>query len=129
MRTWMTIAIAGGSIAFLGLLQKASGAHMIFWGMSGTTPEDYPFFATYYYHANAGAFLNLALPPAVGLAVRAFGRPDQHISRSLWLTAALLTVVAVLANTSRMAQLLGIIMAFVLVMGPVRQAIRGISKV
>src|SRR4051794_16690998 len=73
LQLWGAIALAGGSIALLGLLEKASGAKALFWqtpimGYSSST-----FFASYYYHANAGAFLNLVLPFTAGLALRAFG--------------------------------------------------------
>src|SRR5438034_6172684 len=50
LRLWYTIGLVAGSIAFLGLLQKATGAQMIFW--QPPPPEDVrgtTFFATYYY--------------------------------------------------------------------------------
>lgn len=111
-RLWWMVAIAGGSIALLGLLQKASKAPMIFWQMR--QPHDTStFFGTYYYHANAGALLNLALPIVIGLAVRTFSRPSTPVARAISLSAALLTTVAVFSNTSKAAQLLGIGVLFV----------------
>ncbi len=58
-RFFASCALAGGSVAIFGLLQRALHAPSIFW-----LHEDmsYNFFATYRYHGNAGAFLNLAWP-------------------------------------------------------------------
>ena len=76
IQLWVVLGVAAGSISLLGLLQKATGAQAILWqtpiGHYGSN-----FFATYYYHANAGAFLNLVLPLTAGLAVRAFGIPSS----------------------------------------------------
>ncbi len=67
LELWWVIVIAGTSISLLGLLQKATGAPMIFWATpTGPPPPPTTFFATYFYHANAGAFLNLTWPFAAG---------------------------------------------------------------
>src|SRR5262249_59281390 len=80
---------------------------MIFWQTAppgGTTT----FFATYYYHGNAGAYLNLVWPLIAGLTVRAFTKPSHPGIRALWVSVLILTLAAVLANTSRMAQLIAL---------------------
>jgi hypothetical protein len=103
------IGLVAGSIAFLGLLQKATGAQMIFWQKAppwGVTT----FFATYYYHANAGAFLNLVWPLTAGLAIRAFTTRSRPTTRAMWISVFVLTVAAVLANTSRVAQLIALLL-------------------
>jgi O-Antigen ligase len=120
IQLWVVIAIAAGSISLVGLLQKATGAQAILW----QTPIGYHygsnFFATYYYHGNAGAFLNLVLPLTAGLAVRAFGIPSSPGVRAIWLTVFLLNLAALAANTSRMAQLIAVLIVFALVarLGP-----------
>jgi hypothetical protein len=109
LRLWYTIGLVAGSIAFLGLLQKATGARMIFWQTApvwGATT----FFATYYYHANAGAFLNLVWPLTAGLAIRTFATRSHPVLRAMWISIFVLTVAAVLANTSRMAQLIALLL-------------------
>src|SRR5207237_10078176 len=106
IRLWYLIVLVAGSIAFLGLLQKATGADMIF--LQPPPPEDVrvtTFFATYYYHGNAGAFLNLVWPLTAGLVIRAFTHGSHPWMRAMWTSLFLLTIAAVLANTSRMAQL------------------------
>jgi len=119
LRLWYVIGLVAGSIAFLGLLQKATGAQMIFWQKAppwGATT----FFATYYYHANAGAFLNLVWPLTAGLAIRAFTTRCHPTMRAMWISVFVLTVAAVLANTSRVAQLIALLLmvAIFLQFGP-----------
>src|SRR6266446_4868410 len=113
LRLWYTIGLVAGSIAFLGLLQKATGARMIFWQTAppwGATT----FFATYYYHGNAGAFLNLVWPLTAGLAVRAFSTRSHPAMRAMWMSVFVLTIAAVVANTSRMAQLIALFLLIAL---------------
>jgi O-antigen ligase/polysaccharide polymerase Wzy-like membrane protein len=134
LRLWWTIALAGGSIALLGLLQKATGAEMIFWQPNRLpvlpfhhrgTPA---FFATYYYHGNAGAFLNLMLPATAGLTVRVFTRPAQPVVRAIALTLLITLVVAIFANTSRMSELIGAVLLLILVVRFTPTIFRGLSK-
>src|SRR6266487_6489908 len=109
LRLWYTIGLVGGSIAFVGLLQKATGARMIFWQTAplwGATT----FFATYYYHGNAGAYLNLVWPLIAGLAVRAFTTRGHAVLRAMWTSVSIVTVAAVLSNTSRMAQFVALLL-------------------
>jgi hypothetical protein len=109
LRLFYMIGLVGGSIAFLGLLQKATGAHMIFWQTAPPWGAK-TFFATYYYHGNAGAFLNLVWPLTVGLTIRSFTAPCHPATRAVWLSMLVLTIAGVLANTSRMAQLIALLL-------------------
>jgi hypothetical protein len=109
LRLWYVIGFVAGSIAFLGLLQKATGARMIFWQTAPPWGVS-TFFATYYYHGNAGAFLNLVWPLTAGLAIRAFATRSHPGMRAMWISVFILTVAGVLANTSRMAQLVAILL-------------------
>jgi O-Antigen ligase len=111
LRLWYVIGLVGGSIAFLGLLQKATGTLMIFWQPPPPEPVRVTtFFATYYYHGNAGAFLNLAWPLSSGLVIRSFASGSHPWMRAMWTSVFLLTMAAVLANTSRMAQLVAFLL-------------------
>lgn len=65
LRVWWTMTLAAASMILFGLFQRVLGAPSIFWLGK---PTDAPFFGTYYYHGNAGAFINLAFPLVVVLA-------------------------------------------------------------
>jgi len=56
----------------------------------------------------------LVLPLTSGLAVRSFITPSSAGLRALWLSIFVLTLVAVFANTSRMAQLIAILILIAL---------------
>ena len=114
VRLWWTIALAGGSIAFLGLIQKATGAGMIFW-QKPDTGDLTTFFATYYTHGNSGAYLNLVLPAAIVLALRGFVRKSAPLIRAVSLALCLLIVVATIANTSRGGQAIAVLLVVALV--------------
>ena len=112
---WYVIGLVGGSIAFLGLLQKATGAQMIFW--QPPPPPEYgvtTFFATYFYHGNAGAFLNLVWPVSAGLVIRAFTMGGQPGMRALWTIVLLVIIAGVASNTSRMAQVVAVVLLVVI---------------
>jgi hypothetical protein len=114
LRLWYVIGLVGGSIALLGLLQKATGAQMLFW--QPPHPNEYlrvsTFFATYYYHGNAGAFLNLVWPLTAGLVIRAFSNRSNPGMRAVWISLFIVTIAGVLANTSRMSQVLALVLLF-----------------
>jgi len=115
LRLWYVISLIGGSIAFLGLLQKATGAQMIFW--QPPPPPEYgvtTFFATYFYHGNAGAFLNLVWPLSAGLVIRAFTSRSQPGLRALWTIVFIITIAGVVANTSRMAQVVALVLLIII---------------
>src|SRR2546423_3671061 len=119
MRLWYALAFSAGSIALLGLAERGTGARMIFWQPLDPQSDFTTFFASYYYHGNAGAFFNLMLPPAAGLVIWMIAR-RSYLGRAIWGATLLLIVLAIAANTSRMAQ----VIAFLLVVAIVATMLR-----
>ncbi len=113
-RLWVTLVVAGGSIAALGVVQRAAGAPTIFWedptARSPTESYVKTFFASFYYHANAGAFLNLCLPLTAALALRAATRPTHPLVHAVCVSAFVLQVLASVMITSRAAQAIALLL-------------------
>ena len=103
-RVWVTIAATGLSMVVLGLAQRFTEAPGIFWYPYRYVGES--FFATFRYHANAGAYINLVLPFIVALAVRAFYREGAEKGRVFWTLAALVTAASGFINVSRAANVI-----------------------
>lgn len=99
LRLWWTVALTGVSICLLGLVQKLAGAPMIFWeqGRNG-----YYFFATYLYHGNAGAYINLILPWVMLLTFRAFQR-GGGMEKALLVPGMMICLAAAFSHASKAA--------------------------
>jgi len=113
-RFWLVLSLAGVSIVVLGLVQRLSGAPGIFWRTDlecGNT-----FFATYRYHANAGAFINLILPFVAAQCASAFRRDASGFGKVFWTLSVLAVITSACVNLSRAATLISAgIMAIFLV--------------
>lgn len=99
---WVTvIACTGAAIASFGVAQQAGVVTFVATRMSQMEGE---YFATYNYHGNAGAYMNLALPLSFALCLYAIRAPEPRVH--LYSSAALfaLTLIGILANSSRGAQ-------------------------
>lgn len=98
----------GTAFVLFGLWQRLAEAPTIYWEegpRAGGT-----FFGTFRYHANAGAFLNAALPFCVGMAVWAFRPGGGSGGRVVGVLSSLLVVVGGLVNVSRAANILLIVL-------------------
>ena len=118
-RLFLTLALSGGLLLLFGLVQRATGASGIFWEPSPPST----FFATYFYHANAGAFINLTLPLVAGQTILAFKNKNQ-LRRAFWGFLMLATATAVFVNTSRASTLIGILILTTIVFGVAVIALR-----
>lgn len=97
-RFWWTITLTGTSIVLFGLVQKVTGAPLL---PFENVRAGSLYFATYFYHANGGAFINLVLPLAIGLAAVAARKSAK--ARTLLNPCAVICVAGAFINTSRAA--------------------------
>jgi O-antigen ligase len=102
-----TVVLTGLSLAVLGLAQRLTHAPGIFWQAE---PAPGHFFATFRYHSNAGAFLNLVWPVLAGFLAAAFRWPG-HGRRKYTLGAGVIVLLAgVLVCASRAAAVLAVLL-------------------
>jgi len=101
------LAISVTLLALLGLVQRAAGAHDIFFGERRISKY---FFATFMYHANAGAFFNLYWPVIAGFFFLSLGKRKSNLRDKLflqfWSFALVITTLALFVHGSRAASLL-----------------------
>ena len=97
-RLLWTMGGTGVSVVLLGLTQKLTHATAVFWG-----PENMgdTFFATWRYHANAGAFMNLVWPLLAAWTALAFLREEARWKKILLTTGLVICLAGLAVNTSR----------------------------
>jgi|GEM_PF-396455 len=110
LRLWWAISIAGVSIITLGLIQKMANAPMIFWE---TGRAGHYFFATYLYHGNAGAFINLVLPLIIGLTIQAFYK-NQKSAMAIMAPVSVVCIAGAFSHASKAGMAISILLLLVL---------------
>ncbi len=123
MGLWKALAITGASIAIYGLGAKAGIVPPMF-NVPGAQAS---VFGSFVYHGVAGAYLNLAIPAQIGLALLYFGRPGRKAKGLFWAASAMITIIGVMVNISRGAALIcggELALLFVLVIWNVRRDVR-----
>jgi O-antigen ligase len=120
-RLFLTLALNGGLLLLFGLVERAAAAEGVFWEASASRST---FFATYFYHANAGAFINLTLPIVAGQAIVAFQSQRGQFERAFWGFLLLVSITAVFVNTSRASMLIGMVIIAALGVGAAMVAVR-----
>jgi O-antigen ligase len=108
-RIWWTAAINGIALMICGIVMKVAGVHIV----SYLDPTDigWDSFAFYFYHGNAGAFINLILPLVAGLTALAFIHRDAVTERAIWMPGLLICIASSVTSLSKagMAISLGIL--------------------
>lgn len=107
-KTWLkrllaAVVLAGCSIALFGLVQKCLNMPSFFWEGKKYGPS---VFATYRNDSNAGAYLNLAVPLAMGFLLITVSRGKKHFLRTFWLVVLILLLGASIVHTSRAATII-----------------------
>ncbi len=106
-RLLIAIAGTGVTIALFGLAQKITGTPIFIWepGLFGANS-----FATYRYHANAAAYLNLTWPICATLAIEAFRTKEAFFARAIWLPGTIVVLAGVGVNVSKGGHLVAVIL-------------------
>ena len=112
-RIWRTMAATGVTLVLFGLLQSAFAQPLLVWRREDSTV---PYFATYYYHGNAGSLINLVLPLVAGRAALTLRTPDSHAGRAFWFPGLFICIAGAFVNVSRSAMSITVLMCFVLLL-------------
>lgn len=104
----LSMALSGALISVCGIILKLSGDPLMryVWRPADIDWND---FAFYRYHANAGAFLNLAWPFILVFTRRAFTQKIGPVRRAIWIAAALACGFALILNASKASLAIGLL--------------------
>jgi O-antigen ligase len=119
-RVWWTLALTGISIVLCGLVMKIAGYHIT--SYKDESDIGWNSFALYFYHANAGAYINLVIPLVAGLAALAFLQPHAADRRALWMPGTILCIAGAVATLSKGAMVISLLLLFFLVPWFIRRA-------
>ncbi len=101
------IAGSGTLLALYGLIQRFSPIPLLYWEQADLSHN---LFATYYYHGNAGAFMNLVFPFAFAAAIRGFAVKQSPGLRAFGVAALFLNLAAAIAIASKAAQVITVVL-------------------
>ncbi len=96
------IVWSGLALTVYGLAQRLLNLPLLLWSESAL---QHNLFASFYYHGNAGAFVNVLVPLLIAYTTLAFCRPAAHASRAFWISSLMLVLAAEVAIASKAAML------------------------
>ena len=106
------VSASGLVVAGIGLWMRVSGDAMEFWGKARLQSNA---FGLFWYHGNAGAFLNLTWPISAWLAICLLRKPGMQTRKAICVVSAFVQIVAVFVNVSKGGQALAIVEALAFV--------------
>jgi O-antigen ligase len=121
-RIIFTLVAAGTTLILFGLVQRLCSAPSIFWAAADTGKT---FFATYRYHSNAGAFINMVWPLVTAGLLISVRRGQRFPQRLAWGIALTLCLVGLAVTGARAAGGIAIVSVLVALAWTVRQTRQG----
>jgi len=106
VRIWWTAALNGIALMIYGLGMKVLGIYITSILVPGSIGWDS--FAFYFYHGNAGAYINLIMPLVGGLAAWAFMRQDRQTERAIWVPGLLICIASSVVALSKGGMAIGL---------------------
>ena len=108
-RLLTTVLLTGIALTVYGVTQHILNRPLILWDEAAL---QHNLFATFYYHGNAGAFLNLLLPLAVAFVTETFSNHGAHGRRALSVVFLVLILAAQVEIASKAAMVVsGLLLA------------------
>ena len=108
-----TIGLGGTTLILYGLILRMFDIRMILW-RSDIPGNTWPF-ATYLYHGNAGAYINLVWPVAAAFAVLSFQRRAHVVPKALWVSAAAISAAGIFVNASKASTAIGSVLLLIMI--------------